>query len=139
MRLDNDNLIAENKRLEYKNENLLKKKPSSPEIGLERYSDVVERQKKEAENLRNRFNNLFTELNEYRKKNVELNKELKKLQEESSNLYKQNDIVDDSVNTMDKTRKNLKDDIHKLNEKLKKLKKENEYLKSTLHINNIGL
>ena len=40
---------------------------------------------------------------------------------------------------MDKTRKNLKDDIHKLNEKLKKLKKENDYLKSTLHINNIGL
>jgi hypothetical protein len=26
-----------------------------------------------------------------------------------------------------------------LNEKLKKLKKENDYLKSTLHINNIGL
>ena len=99
----------------------------------------MEQQKKEAENLRNRFNSLYEELNEYRKKNVELNKELKRLQEESSSLYKQNDIVDDSVIIMDKTRKSLKDDIHNLNEKLKKLKKENDYLKSTLHINNIGL
>ena len=40
---------------------------------------------------------------------------------------------------MDKTRKILEEHIKKLNDKMKKLKKENEYLKNTLHINNIDM
>ena len=79
------------------------------------------------------------ELNEYRKKNVELNKELKKLQEECLVLYKQNDGIDDKYIKKDNTRNNLEKDIKQLNDKLKKLQKENEYLKSTLHINNIHM
>ena len=34
-------------------------------------------QKRENENLRNRFDNLFNELDNYRKRNAELSKELK--------------------------------------------------------------
>ena len=79
------------------------------------------------------------ELNEYRKKNVELNKELKKLQEECLVLYKQSDGIDDKYVKKDNTRNNLEKDIKQLNDKLKKLQKENEYLKSTLHINNIHM
>ena len=137
--LDNNKLSIENKKLEKINDNLLNKKECICDIGLERYSIVVEQQKKDAENLRNRFNGLYKELNEYRKKNVELNKELKNLQVESSNLYKQNELVDNNLIIVDKSRKKFEEDIKKMNDKLKKLKKENDYLKSTLHINNIGL
>ena len=139
MRIDNDVLTIENKKLKKINDNLLNKKKCTCDVGLERYNIVLEQQKTDAEKLRNRFNGLFKELSEYRKKNVELNKELKKLQEESAVLYKQNDIADNSLATMDNTRKILEEHIKKLDDKMKKLKKENEYLKNTLHINNIDM
>ncbi len=68
MKIDNNSLYTENKKLEKINENLLNKQQCICDIGLERYNVVVEQQKKDAENLRNRFNGLFKELEEYRKK-----------------------------------------------------------------------
>ena len=102
----------------------------------------MEQQKKDAEKLRNRFNGLFKELDEYRKKNDDLEKELKILKEESSVLYKQNNFSsiekgEDYIITK-KSKKSFVRDIKKLNENVEKLKKENEYLKSTLNINNIN-
>ena len=137
--IDNNALTAENKKLEKINENLLNKKQCTCDIGFERYNTVIQQQKRDGEKLRDRFNGLFNELNEYRKKNVDLSKELKKLEEESSNLYRQNEIFDESCFLTEKTKKAYEENIKKLNDKLKQLKKENEYLKSTLHINNIDM
>ena len=75
MRVDNDALTIKNKTLEKINDNLLNKKKCTCDVGLERYNIAFEQQKTDAEKLRNRFNGLFKELSEYRKKNVELNKE----------------------------------------------------------------
>ena len=113
MRIDNDVLTIENKKLEKIKDNLINKKKCTCNVGLERYNTVLEQQKTDAEKLRNRFNGLFKELSEYRKKNVELNKELKKIQEESAVLYKQNNIADSSLTTVDKARKTLEEHIFK--------------------------
>jgi hypothetical protein len=89
IRTDNEFLASENKKLEKINEKLLNKKECKCDIGIERYSEVVEQQKKENEDLRNRFNNLYKELDEYRKRNINLTDELNKLQKESSIIYNQ--------------------------------------------------
>ena len=111
MRIDNDVLTIENKKLEKIKDNLINKKKCTCNLGLERYNTVLEQQKTDAEKLRNRFNGLFKELSEYRKKNIELNKELKKLQEGSAVSYKQNNIADSSLTTVDKARKTLEEHI----------------------------
>ena len=59
--------------------NLLAKKECICNVGLEHCNKAVIEQKKENEILRNRFDDLFNELDEYRKRNGELTKELKKL------------------------------------------------------------
>ena len=87
IRIDNEFLASENKKLEKINEKLLNKKECKCDIGIERYSEVVDQQKKENEDLRNRFNNLYKELDEYRKRNMNLTDELNKLQKESAIIY----------------------------------------------------
>ena len=138
IKIDNEKLYEENQKLEKINENLLNKQKCICDIGLERYNLVIEQQKKDAENLRGRFNGLFKELEQYRKKNIELKNELKNLQEESNILYSQSEFHEEGYIITTKTKKSFEEDIRKLNENLKKLQKENEYLKSTLHINNIN-
>ena len=87
IRIDNEFLANENKKLEKINERLLNKKECQCDIGIERYCEVVDKQKKENEDLRNRFNNLYKELDEYRRRNMTLTDELNKLQKESSIIY----------------------------------------------------
>ena len=111
-------LTKENRKLENINQNLLsQKKYEYPN------NNIITEQKRENENLRNRFDNLFNELDNYRKRNAELSKELKKLKDDWNMACKDSESYELSV-----------DD---LNEKLKKLKKENEYLKNALNKNKI--
>ena len=125
IKIDNKNLTKENKKLEKINENLLAKKECICNIGLEHCNNAVIEQKKEKEILRNRFDDLFNELDEYRKRNGELSKELKQLKEDSKKFYKENENYD-MINS-----------IADLKDRLSKLKKENVYLKGLLNKNKI--
>ena len=125
MKIDNKSLMKENKKLEKVNENLLAKKECICNVGLEHCNKAVIEQKKENEILRNRFDDLFNELDEYRKRNGELTKELKKLKDDSKLVYKENENYD------------MISSIEDLKEKLNRLKKENDYLKGVLNKNKI--
>ena len=89
IKIDNNNLIKENQKLEkIKNvNNILSKGERIRETGDEKYNKYYIEQKIENENLRNRYNALFEELNDYRKKNAELTKELNNLKEDWKNMY----------------------------------------------------
>ena len=82
IKIDNNNLINEKKKLEKINEILISKKENVLETGVEKSNKIILEQKKENETLRNRFDNLYKELDEYRKKNSELSKELRKIKED---------------------------------------------------------
>ena len=82
IKIDNNNLINEKKKLEKINEILISKKENVLETGVEKCNKIILEQKKENEILKNRFDNLYKELNEYRKKNSQLSKELRKIKEE---------------------------------------------------------
>ena len=118
IKLDNKKLTKENRKLENINQNLLSQKNYAYPN-----NNIITEQKRENENLRNRFDNLFNELDNYRKRNAELSKELKKLKDDWNMACKDSESYELSM-----------DD---LNEKLKKLKKENEYLKNALNKNKI--
>ena len=82
IKMDNNYLIKENQKLEKINDNLQSKS------GNEKYSNknCID-QKRENENLRNRYNALFKQLDDYRKRNAELTKELNNLKEDWNYTY----------------------------------------------------
>ena len=82
IKMDNNYLIKENQKLEKINDNLQSKS------GNEKYSNknYID-QKRENENLRNRYNALFKQLDDYRKRNAELTKELNNLKEDWNYTY----------------------------------------------------
>ena len=91
IKIDHNNLIKENQRLEDININLLANNLCICDTGISKCNhnkqpDEINKyyleQKKETQNLRNRYNALFKDLEEYRKKNDELSNELKNLKED---------------------------------------------------------
>ena len=69
MKMDNKSLKEENKKNGKIIENLLSKRECICETGIEKSTKIIEDQKRENEKLRNRFDGLFKELDDYRKKN----------------------------------------------------------------------
>ena len=74
--------------------------------------------------MRNRYDNLFKELDDYRKKNSELSKELRKIKEDFTSMNNEN-VNYEYISG------------NEITEKLNKLKKENDYLKGVLNRHNI--
>ena len=127
MKIDNKSLKEENKKNSKIIENLLAKRECICETGIEKSSKIIEDQKRENEKLRSRFDGLFKELDDYRKKNVELSKELEKLKDDSNYIYKEDEIYNINLN------------VNELKEKLNKLKRENDNLRDILKRNNIKM
>ena len=104
-------------------------------INIEKQNQIIKKQKEELDSLRLRFEQLYKELNQYRKKNSDLNIEIKRIRELSFNdgrksLYSMNDDF-----TVSKMRRRYNSGIEKLTYKLCDIEDENSKLKELLNQN----
>ena len=78
------------------------------ETGIGNNNKIILEQKKENESLRNRYDNLFKELDDYRKKNSELSNELRQIKQELTSMNYENEnyeIISEKVIKQIKKRK----------------------------------
>ena len=104
-------------------------------INIEKQNQIIMEQKEELNSLRLRFEQLYKELNQYRKKNSDLNIEIKRIKEQLFNdskksIYSMNDDC-----TVLKLRQSYNSEIEKLTYKLNDIEEENSKLKELLKQN----
>ena len=104
-------------------------------INIEKQNQIIMEQKEELNSLRLRFEQLYKELNQYRKKNSDLNIEIKRIKEQLFNdskksIYSMNDDC-----TVLKLRQSYNSEIEKLTYKLNDIEEENSKLKELLKKN----
>ena len=104
-------------------------------INIEKQNQIIKEQKEELDSLRTRFEQLYKELNQYRKKNSDLNIEIKKIKEQSFNDSRKSiSSINDDFN-VSKMRKSYNSEIEKLTYKLNDIEGENSKLKELLKQN----
>ena len=103
-------------------------------INIEKKNQIIQEQKKELQLLRERFEQLYRELNQYRKKNSDLNIEIKKIKEQSFNDSKSIFSINEECN-ISKLRKSYNNEIDKLTDKINDIEEENMKLKELLRHN----
>jgi hypothetical protein len=103
-------------------------------INHEKQNQIINEQKEELDLLRVRFEQLYRELNQYRKKNSDLNIEIKKIKEQSFNDSKSIFSINDEC-TISKIRQSYNNEIEKLTYKLNDIEDENLKLKELLRQN----
>ena len=83
-------------------------------INIEKQNQIIKEQKEELDSLRTRFEQLYKELNQYRKKNSDLNIEIKRIREQSFNDSRKSlSSMNDDFN-VSKMRKSYNSEIEKL-------------------------
>ena len=135
LKINNEFLVKDNQRI---------LKLNTGKISNKEIDNIIKEQKEETEILRKRFNNLYKEFNEYKKRNAEFLGDYKKIQDTtiSINFGHSNEKSfvsmnnDDSYAAMEKLRKTFNSEMIKLSEKVELLQKENDNLKNILMNNN---
>ena len=104
-------------------------------INIEKQNQIIKEQKEELDSLRIRFEQLYKELNQYRKKNSDLIIEIKRIREQSFNDSRKSlSSLNDDFN-VSKMRKSYNSEIEKLTYKLNDIEGENSKLKELLKQN----